>query len=171
MRGKTHLTVGCTSWITVCALAGSPRLIPLTLGTAVAGAGALLPDIDRGKVMRRLTGGHRHATHSLLGAAVAALAAVLVSDFTVVIWWLPVALVIGWLSHVAADSLTVRGCPWLWPWPRRFWLLPRSFRISTGGKRRKHPQPWQQCHGLPVGEWITSVLSAATMVACCWWKW
>lgn len=171
MRGKTHLTVGCASWITMCALASPPRLIPLALGTLVAGAGALLPDIDRNPIMRKMTGGHRHATHSLLGAAAATVATMVISDFTVVIWWLPLAVLCGWLSHIATDSMTVKGCPWLWPSLRRFWLLPASYRISTGGKRRSQPKPWQTQRGQPYGEWITSTTAVIIMVTCCYWQW
>jgi inner membrane protein len=41
---------------------------------------------------------------------------------------------LGYLSHVAlADALTIAGVPLLWPWRKKFHLLPRPLRIRTGG--------------------------------------
>jgi membrane-bound metal-dependent hydrolase YbcI (DUF457 family) len=41
---------------------------------------------------------------------------------------------LGYLSHVAlADAMTQHGVPLLWPLSGQFHLLPRPFRIRTGG--------------------------------------
>ena len=92
-----------------------------------AALGSLLPDIDHPKslVGRRLAWvsvpvaalvGHRGVTHSLL--AVLACAAGLWFLGRELAW--NAALLVGYLSHLAGDALTVSGIPLLWPWRRRF---------------------------------------------------
>jgi len=110
-------------------------------GWALAAVGALAPDIDsRGSTISRSLGpitgalswvirkigaigdpsagymrGHRRVTHSLIGSAIAAIPFVL----GVALWhlqpWVLYAFMIGWVSHVLADMMTVWGCPLLWP--------------------------------------------------------
>ena len=41
---------------------------------------------------------------------------------------LTVPVMLGYLSHLLADSLTIQGIPWLWPSPKRY----RIGRIQTG---------------------------------------
>lgn len=105
------------------------------IGLAVVGAG--IPDIDlhwanRSYVPRpgspcRLFE-HRGPTHSLTlalmaGAALGAGTA----------WWIGILLAVGWLSHLAADSLSYMGVPWFWPvWNTRLRLLPYGLRIRSG---------------------------------------
>jgi inner membrane protein len=36
---------------------------------------------------------------------------------------------VGYCSHIVLDAMTVTGVPLLWPWKRRFRLLP----LRTGG--------------------------------------
>ncbi|HET7320505.1 MAG TPA: metal-dependent hydrolase, partial [Candidatus Saccharimonadales bacterium] len=46
------------------------------------------------------------------------------------VWW---AFMIGMLSHLAMDTLTKEGVPWLLPIPIKFGIPPlRKFRITTG---------------------------------------
>lgn len=123
------------------------------------------------RVIGKISGGHRHGTHSFVGIAVFTLLAFLAGLIVVPIgnhnevavgsgvfaflltafalkvfhvggssswvlrwslsllmagaitWWmpqewnvLPVIVFIGCLTHCIGDSLTVGGCPWLWPW-------------------------------------------------------
>lgn len=104
------------------------HIVPATLLTC------LLPDIDHprsflGQRLKWLSYpiarvfGHRGFTHSLLavGGGVALLQMKLPSD-----WLLPAdvfqGMVLGYLSHIAADMLTPAGVPLLWPCRWRFGL-------------------------------------------------
>ena len=117
-----------------------------TLYAAAALAGAVAPDLDKprglwGKlVVLGALGGHRHLSHSLLGAALAAafvyaamalLAASL--GFAGGLLWL--GFVVGYLSHLLLDGLTVDGVPWFLPLSaRRSSLMPFvELRVRTGG--------------------------------------
>lgn len=107
--------------------------------------GGLAPDLDKPEglwrrlVAKALLGGHRHLSHSLLGAAVAsaviALALAIVAPlfaFPVGLLWL--GFVAGYLSHLAADGLTHDGVPLLYPWGFSFGLPPWArWRVRTGG--------------------------------------
>jgi len=116
--------------------------------------GGLLPDIDnatsdiwdkvRGgsliaKIIKPIIGGHRLISHSIIGMAIAgfllkqflfAISHVLVVDMNI-IWW---SIMIGYVSHLIADSLTTEGVPWLLPIRIRFGFPPvKILRIKTGG--------------------------------------
>ena len=59
----------------------------------------------------RISGGHRHATHSFLGIAV----------------------LLGCATHITGDMLTDSGCMLGYPWSRqRFHLLPEPLAFTTG---------------------------------------
>lgn len=78
---------------------------------------------------------HRGLTHSLIitvliVAGSVTLSSVLTPDHTR--WW-GVAWSAGWISHLAADGLTLSGLRLLQPWSdRRFWFAPRLFRFRVG---------------------------------------
>ena len=128
MMARSHVIVGLATWIAAAPLLHLPSLDPVYLSLVVAGS--LLPDIDHPKswVGRRTrpistaiasTFSHRGITHSAI--AVIGLTTLLlhagyrrggVS-----------ALVIGYLSHLAADMLTPRGLRLAWPL-RRTWGIP-----------------------------------------------
>ena len=107
--------------------------------------GGIAPDLDkpRGLWSRILAsvvlGGHRHLSHSLLGAALAAGIVALVLALLAPLFAFPVGLlwigfVAGYLSHLAADGFTHDGVPLLFPWDFRFGLPPWSrWRVRTGG--------------------------------------
>lgn len=128
MMARSHVLVGLASWVAASPLLHLPTLDPVYLGLAVFGA--LLPDIDHpnswvGRRSRPLSTaiaallGHRGLTHSAI--AVVGLVALLahVGTRRGTIW----ALVIGYLSHLAADMLTPQGLRLAWPL-RRTWGLP-----------------------------------------------
>jgi membrane-bound metal-dependent hydrolase YbcI (DUF457 family) len=189
MMSHAHATTGAAAWLAVTATvplaAGWMPLPPgEVLSGAVATAGAaLLLDADHhgGTIARslppvsrwvarglgRLSGGHRHATHSLVGVLGAGLIARALSSVRVPLgaedfqlgawlmivllvafaakslrvtrgwlsswavsltvatattwfapettWWLPAAVVLGCLCHLAGDALTSQGVPLLWP--------------------------------------------------------
>lgn len=117
---------------------------------ACAAFGALLPDLDasESKIKHlKLLGTnfkpfllpsqivhrsdqHRGLLHSLCGMGVAATCAL---PFGIWLGWAPVAaLVLGYLSHLVADSATKSGLRVFYPSPTRFHLLPRALRITTG---------------------------------------
>lgn len=92
--GHSHATSGATAWATVvCAapLAGAhPHWGAIAAGLLATAGAALLPDLDHpeatiaytfgppsralARIVNRVSGGHRHATHSLLFCAAAPLA-------------------------------------------------------------------------------------------------
>ena len=128
MMARSHVVVGLTAWVAAAPLLHIPTLNPIYLTLVVAGS--LLPDIDHPKswVGRRTrpistaiaaTFSHRGITHSAI--AVIGLAALLLhagyrrAGIS--------ALVIGYLSHLAADMLTPQGLRLAWPLPRT-WGFP-----------------------------------------------
>lgn len=126
MMAGSHIAVGAALWAVTARLAGLEAAEPAGLGAAALGA--LLPDIDHpqswaGRKMRvvsiplSMLVGHRGITHSAL--AIAACLAVLV---VMGVGWLAAPVVVGYLSHLLADSLTPSGVPLLWPSRRRFTL-------------------------------------------------
>jgi len=79
----------------------------------------------------RMLGGHRQGAHSILSIA----AVFCVSSLTVLWeplggWWLPLAITLGWATHIAGDMLTEHGVGILWPYSRRRYRLAS---INTGG--------------------------------------
>lgn len=157
MRGYTHALVGAT---TVVAANGMVNFIQphpvnsiptgVVICLAAAVLGALAPDIDTEEdsmIKRELgLGGviasfglrlcgvqHRGLTHY-------GIVALLVTLLGWVFWSkfgygdVGLAFGLGYLSHVAiADAMTKHGVPLLWPLPGQFHLLPKPFRIKTGG--------------------------------------
>lgn len=126
MMGRTHAMCGAAAMLTALSITGphhsSPTsLTPATIAVATltAAGAALLPDLDHphstisrslGPISRLLSnlttaisGGHRHATHSLLGLIAATLiaGALLHLDPTVL------AVAIGFLTALGAGSLGI----------------------------------------------------------------
>ncbi len=148
MMGGTHALIGVSSlWLLafVPSVLTTDTLAPLA---ACAALGALLPDLDaQSSTIKYLSIariqpfapvayvlsrdlGHRGATHSLLGLFVFALLMLPL----VWIWPWPywVALSLGYASHLAADACTKSGIPFLHPNRKRYHLLPRDWRFTTG---------------------------------------
>ena len=111
-----------------------------------------MPDLDRsGSLITQLPGlrwftrpaarvtehlvRHRTGTHSLFTIAALSFAAFCLRDvFTPAACG---AFLIGYLSHILADSLMISGVPLLWPYKRKEYSpLPRVLRIRTGGVHR-----------------------------------
>jgi len=128
MMARSHVIVGLATWI---AVAPALHLRPDDLGClALATAGSLLPDIDHpkswvGRRTRPLSTAiaaafsHRGITHS----------AIAVIGLTVLLFHAGYhragvsALVLGYLSHLAADMLTPQGLRLAWPL-RGTWGVP-----------------------------------------------
>lgn len=131
----------------------------LTLSTALVAIlanqiGGIVPDIDQptapfwrnlpiggvvGRFIDKLLGGHRFLSHSMLGVIVfgfltnALLHALqpLMPHVNISLVWH--AFMIGLLSHLAMDTFTKEGVPWLLPIPIKFGFPPlRSLRVTAG---------------------------------------
>lgn len=138
MLATTHVLVGSLSAV---GMAAAGHLEMSAVNIAAAALGSLLPDIDHTKsaVGRRLLPlsmlvssifGHRGITHSLL--AVIGLGFALAFYAPSMPEW-AVAIIIGYLSHLAADWLTPYGVPLLWPKRKTFSARESlGFSIQTG---------------------------------------
>lgn len=120
----SHVVVGLAAWTWAAPHLGLPVLDPVGLGFAVVGA--LLPDIDHPSswvgrrlpiVSRPLAAmiGHRGLTHSL----VAVLACLVFLRWEGLRRAVIDPLVVGYLSHLAADLLTTSGLRLTWPSRKR----------------------------------------------------
>jgi len=164
MLGRTHVLSGAAGWLAVAphvAQATGHPFSPGTLAasTVVCAGAALLPDLDHehgtlahglGPVTRVLTefvadvsGGHRHATHSLVfGAGMGALAAVALTSR-----WLLMLAMAGFLAATAIRALEL---------PRVGW--PKSYAVAalaTAAAARWLPGPWPWLPlAVTVGCWL-----------------
>ncbi len=155
MTARTHDLFAFTS---LTAAAIYFPLQPLNVGTIFVAViacdiGSLIPDMDQstnrlwdlapggnvvGKFARRLFLGHRSLSHSILGTFLL---------YKLLLWLTPMlfnqlyinseivtfALMIGFISHLFADSLTEEGIPLFFPIKAKFGLPPISrWRIKTG---------------------------------------
>ena len=148
--GRTHALAGVASlWCLQAfpALVNPELLAPLGV---LAALGALLPDLDAkqsqikhlavagvrpflplSSLLNR-TFGHRGVLHSLLGwgtATLVLLPLALVAGLAV-----PLAISLGYASHLATDACTKSGIPFFYPHRKRYLLLPRPLRLTTGSQ-------------------------------------
>lgn len=142
MNGKTHVVLGLWSGMGAALFVASPPSQALLFMT-VAALSATLPDIDHPRAHLRQRLGclghiafgwlrHRGPTHSI--TALTLVAIISLHFFPALA--LPVML--GYASHLVADLMTPRGLAVLWPVVGRVvWLLPRAFRITSGGGRER----------------------------------
>ncbi len=152
MTWPIHILLGTSTLWLLAPL--PPEVLGNDFGTlaACAALGALLPDLDasESKIKHlKLLGTnfkpfllpaqivhrndqHRGLLHSLWGLG---LAGVCVLPLTFWIGWAPIAaLLLGYASHLAADSVTKCGLRLRYPNKRRCHLLPASWRITTGSQ-------------------------------------
>jgi inner membrane protein len=125
MMAGSHVAVGVAAWAWAAPHLGLPALDPVALALTIGGA--LLPDIDHpkswvGRRARLISHplaaliGHRGFTHSILAVITCGL----------LLRWRGLGravvdpLVVGYLSHLAADLLTSSGLRLAWPLRRRF---------------------------------------------------
>ncbi|BGI51163.1 MAG: metal-dependent hydrolase [Arsenophonus endosymbiont of Ceratovacuna japonica] len=133
MTAIGHLLFSISSLILVHKLAITSEFIHGDLFYLLIGAllGSLLPDIDHpssyfGRLFRFISipiyriCGHRNFTHSLL---IWLFIMLLFTQFSNIYWFyntLTQAFLLGYLSHLIGDMLTVKGIPFLWPMKIRF---------------------------------------------------
>ncbi len=153
MTGQTHLMAGLSTlwlfeagaqWGVLPALSTEQ----LALLASAAALGSLLPDLDaaQSKIKHLSVAGikpfylpsqaifhllgHRTLLHSRRGLAGIAIAASLLVPYTD--WRIAFAIVAGYASHLALDACNPSGIPWLYPRRKRFYLLPKKWRILAG---------------------------------------
>lgn len=173
MMGHGHATMGAAAWVALTSTAsGALGLVPMSpahvlTGAVVCAGAALLPDADHHsgtlahslppvstvltRVVGQVSGGHRHATHSLLGvlgcfALAWALAPLrldlpwgLAQDYQVGAWLLVVLttafaaralhLTRGWASSWAAALLS--GSATIYYAPEQIWWLPVAVGVGA----------------------------------------
>ncbi len=156
MTGRTH---DLAAFTTLSYIVATQPIHSMTLGTMFVAfpanlIGGLAPDIDQptadlwhripagsivGRIICPFLGGHRFLSHSLLGIVVFGIVTkyllMLMRTFLIVdinmVWW---AFMIGFVSHLVADTITREGVPWLFPIPFHFGIPPFKFlRMKTGG--------------------------------------
>ena len=155
MTARTHDAIAFASLISIATFYPPSALNLMTLVGSIIAAdiGSLLPDLDQasnrlwdllpagdtmGKIFRRLFWSHRTLSHSILGTY----------TFYIFLQWLLfkiinpailnpqiilVSIMVGYLSHLLADSFTKEGLPLFFPFKITIGLPPiKTFRIKTG---------------------------------------
>ncbi len=154
MTARTHDLCAFALLVTAVAVY-PPAVISLpTLMTSLVGniVGGLIPDMDQasnklydllpgsdftGKILRRLFFGHRNISHSLLGGYLLyrLLEFVMPRLFNaqyVDAHILILSVMIGFVSHLLADSITKEGIPLFFPIPIKIGFPPIKFlRVTT----------------------------------------
>ena len=155
MTARTHDAIAFASLVTVAAFYPPESVNLATVIVSIVGAdiGALIPDMDGagnrlwdllpsgrnlGKILRRIFYKHRTLSHSLIGFVVIynlldwVLFKYLNSTFLdpgIIL----ASIMIGYLSHLLADSVTEEGIPLLFPLRINFGIPPiRKMRVKTG---------------------------------------
>jgi inner membrane protein len=155
MTERTHDLFGLTA-LTLAFIYMTPSqmsVVTLVLVVIVNQIGSAFPDLDQptaefyqelpagsifGRLLSPLLGSHRLLSHSFLGLAIFSyllhlllnyLNTIILVDMSL-IWW---SFVLGYLSHLIADSFTKVGVPWFFPIPIRLGFPPiKWLRITTG---------------------------------------
>jgi len=160
MTARTHDIIAFTSLVTVSVYFPPDKLNLMTLFSAIIAAdlGALIPDMDQagnriwdllpagqtvGKIFRRIFYKHRTITHSLLGlyGIYKGLEFILPKIFNtgfidpkIILF----SVMVGYISHLIADSFTKEGLPLFFPLPVDIGIPPiKAFRIKAGGTVEK----------------------------------
>lgn len=161
MTYKTHLSFGilfsAVFFLTIKKLELTPALATILFFSTLLGASA--PDLDTptgelwdkipaGSILSRIIhpvfiGGHRHLSHSIIGLGIftflySLLLKWLGLHFPLILitsYFILLSFILGFASHLFADSLTEDGVPLLFPIDYHFGIPPNPFakmRIKTG---------------------------------------
>ena len=150
MTWPTH-TLFCISTLWLLATV-PPEILQVNMGVLAAAAafGALMPDLDASEskikhlkipntqikpfmlpaLIVSRSDQHRGLLHSLAGLGMMTLFVLPASFFFG--WAVAVAFLLGYTSHLVADSATKSGIRLLYPRVQRFHLLPAQWRFATG---------------------------------------
>lgn len=141
MMGRNHAATGVISGSLVSWAAGLPPGQALAF-IGVTSACSLLPDFDHpnamaprafgwpGRMLATLISavfGHRTLTHSVLGVGVLSAGMAFIPRLPLFCY---AAVILGCVTHILGDMLTISGVPVLWP-------LKRCYRLGwmrTGGE-------------------------------------
>ncbi len=74
---------------------------------------------------------HRSVTHSILTCAY------VTWMFYTIQPCMSVPVLVGYLSHLFADTLTSAGVPYLWPYKKKFSMKAFGIKVKTGGSEEK----------------------------------
>ena len=147
MLSRTHILIGVSTLWGLAVIPDALTRDNVALLAGVATFGALLPDLDavESKIkslsikgvrpfapfadMANQVWGHRGFLHSPL--ALGLLGVALMPSLYWVDWQVPLALWLGYGSHLMADACTRTGIPGS-PFTKRIFLLPKRWRILTG---------------------------------------
>lgn len=166
MNSKAGVVTSQVAWLGAAPLA-AVDLKGAAVGFFIAGVCSYLPDLDHdgstagravgggAKVIRKVSGGHRMGTHSLLA---------------VVLMWLLVgyltgtpvyatAAAVGWASHIFCDVLTIQGTALFYP------LTRKKFHIGwmiTGHRGEEVYVRLVQCFGVILLLFYLAQLSGGT---------
>jgi inner membrane protein len=123
MREYTHITGAILLFLTFAYLTNINNLI---IGIFFAGWISVFPDI-----IDKLTGNHRGIGHSIIWLIPFALVGIF--NLTIAI-----AMIIGFISHILLDLMTIHGCPVLYPILKTdFVCFNRRRRIKTATYQEK----------------------------------
>lgn len=161
MTARTHDTIAFASLVTSATFLPPQSLNLMTMISAVIACdiGALIPDLDQagnrlwdllpsgdylGRVFRKIFYKHRTITHSIIGL----IAVYLLLDYLLTRFINPdfvdpgiilISVMIGYISHLIADSFTEEGIPLFFPLKINVGFPPiSSWRVKTGGWFEKY---------------------------------
>ena len=161
MTYKTHVSVGLTFSAVIFLLLYNIQLSPILIIALIVSTviGSSAPDLDTptgelwdkipaGSILSRIVapvfiGGHRHLSHSFIGAGILSVIYFLILKLVFIIplfsginiGLLFSAFLIGYFGHLFADLFTEMGVPLLFPLPYHFGIPPDplgKLRIKTG---------------------------------------
>lgn len=153
MMSHNHAITGAAAWLTTSA-ALHPHPTVAAAGTIIAWYAARLPDVDNpnsrpAHQLNRIAPGlprwlNRHAGHRGIthwGSVAFFVGLLIASLFSLVVpplWWLGLAVGIGWITHILGDCLTWDGAPLLAPFTFRPVRPPYGLRFKVGGRIERY---------------------------------
>lgn len=155
MTARTHDLIAFAALLTMAATFPLEKLNVATLVASLVGntVGALIPDMDQatnrlwdmlpggsilGRGLKKLMLSHRTISHSLLGIFIfdkflEAVLPMILNPAFINVQLVIRSVMIGFVSHLAADLLTKEGIPLLFPIKFNFGFPPFKFlRLTTG---------------------------------------
>ena len=155
MTNRTHDAIAFASLVSIAIIFPPNSLNLMTLITSIIAAdiGSMIPDMDQagnrlwdllpagnsmGKIFRRVFYEHRTISHSILGTvAIYKALGIVLTKFLNPDFLNPdiilSSIMIGYISHLIADSFTKKGLPLLFPFKLNFGLPPvKKLRITSG---------------------------------------